>query len=109
MKMYEILVPSLSKDWMGSCLDRLSQHVRIKRYVASRPHMRLYSRGTLAEYTPFDIREAADMVRMGLYDGIIVSSPSVMERLDSWERVRRYLSEQGIPVVYASHVVEEGY
>lgn len=108
MRVYEILVPSLSKNWMESCLDRLSQHARIKRYVASRSHMRLYSRGTLAEYTPFDIREAADMVRMGLYDGIIVSSPSVMERLDSWERVRRYLSEQGIPVVYASHVVEEG-
>lgn len=108
MRVYEILVPSLSENWLASCLDRLSQHARIQRYVASHPQMRIYSRGIFAEYTPFDIREAADMVRWGLYDGIIVSSPSVMERLNSWERVRRYLSEQGIPIVYASHVVEEG-
>lgn len=108
MKFFVVVIAHQPQPWLLAQLDRLSQDRRVQRYADSQHSMTLYRRRSFSDCTVWDIREAADMVHMGLYDGIIVSSPSVMERLDSWERVRRYLSEQGIPIVYASHVVEEG-
>ena len=103
-----IVIAHQPQPWLLAQLDRLSQDRRIQRYADSQHSMILYRKRMVSDCTVWDIREAADMIRMGLYDGIIASSPSVMERLESWERVQLYLSEHGIPVVYASTVVEEG-